>query len=168
MQEAMQNAKYVGLLSGHATFDSVSRAGSTHRAWQELPRHLRRRAASHNVRRVPLRLRNRSRAEVRSVSLSPYMILGLISTPRWTHYVEKSSGDHFRNEARTNVSPVVMYFHGDRVRPTFWRIFILSTVHMTPGDKKWLETHLWHTKRMHMENMWGYRLVGTCCRAPSR
>ena len=32
---------------------------------------------------------------------------------------------------------------------------------MILGDKKWLETHLWHTKRMHMENMWGYRLVGT-------
>lgn len=26
-------------------------------------------------------------------------------------------------------------------------------------DKTWLETHLWHAKRMHMENMWGYRLV---------
>jgi len=32
---------------------------------------------------------------------------------------------------------------------------------LTLGDKKWLETHLWHAKRMHMENMWGYRLVGT-------
>ncbi len=26
-------------------------------------------------------------------------------------------------------------------------------------DKTWLETHLWHAKRMHMNNMWGYRLV---------
>ncbi|KAH9971933.1 ribonucleases P/MRP protein subunit POP1-domain-containing protein [Lactifluus volemus] len=48
MQQAMKNAK----------------AGSTHRAWQELPRHLRRRAASHNVRRVPHRLRQKSRAEM--------------------------------------------------------------------------------------------------------
>ncbi len=47
-------------------------------------------------------------------------------------------------------------------------LYPLSTVHMTPGDKKWLETHLWHTKRMHMENVWGYRLVGTCCHVPSR
>ncbi|KAG6333871.1 hypothetical protein ID866_5214 [Astraeus odoratus] len=36
---------------------------STHRAWQTLPRHLRRRAASHDVRRVPLRLREKARAE---------------------------------------------------------------------------------------------------------
>jgi hypothetical protein len=34
-----------------------------------------------------------------------------------------------------------------------------SLVYLTLGDKKWLETHLWHAKRMHMENMWGYRLV---------
>jgi ribonuclease P/MRP protein subunit POP1 len=44
----------------------------------------------------------------------------------------------------------------------------VSSVHMTSGDKKWLETHLWHAKRMRMENMWGYRLVGTYCRGPSR
>jgi ribonuclease P/MRP protein subunit POP1 len=37
----------------------------THRVWQTLPRHLRRRAASHDVRRVPLRLRDKARAEVR-------------------------------------------------------------------------------------------------------
>jgi hypothetical protein len=27
------------------------------------------------------------------------------------------------------------------------------------GDKIWLETHIWHTKRMKMETLWGYRLV---------
>jgi len=26
-------------------------------------------------------------------------------------------------------------------------------------NKRWLETHLWHAKRMHMANMWGYRLA---------
>lgn len=48
MQDAMVNA----------------RAGSTHRVWQTLPRHLRRRAASHDVRRVPARLREKAIAEV--------------------------------------------------------------------------------------------------------
>ena len=41
-----------------------SSESSRHRAWQTLPRHLRRRAASHDVRRVPVRLRDKSRAEV--------------------------------------------------------------------------------------------------------
>ena len=27
------------------------------------------------------------------------------------------------------------------------------------AKKKWLETHLWHTKRMKMIDIWGYRLV---------
>jgi hypothetical protein len=41
-----------------------SSESSTHRAWQTLPRHLRRRAASHDVRRVPVRLRDKARTEV--------------------------------------------------------------------------------------------------------
>ena len=27
------------------------------------------------------------------------------------------------------------------------------------GEKAWLETHIWHAKRMKMTNLWGYRLV---------
>lgn len=41
-----------------------SREAGTQRAFQSLPRHLRRRAASHNIRRLPLRLRERAKAEV--------------------------------------------------------------------------------------------------------
>ena len=26
--------------------------------------------------------------------------------------------------------------------------------------KKWLETHVWHAKRMKMIEIWGYKLVG--------
>lgn len=26
-------------------------------------------------------------------------------------------------------------------------------------DKSWLETHIWHAKRMHMANMWGFRIA---------
>jgi tRNA G37 N-methylase Trm5 len=27
------------------------------------------------------------------------------------------------------------------------------------AEKTWLETHVWHAKRMKMENVWGYRIV---------
>lgn len=27
------------------------------------------------------------------------------------------------------------------------------------GPVQWLETHIWHAKRMHMTELWGYRLV---------
>ena len=29
------------------------------------------------------------------------------------------------------------------------------------GGKTWLETHIWHAKRMRMGNLWGYRLVSS-------
>ena len=31
------------------------------------------------------------------------------------------------------------------------------------GDKKWLETHIWHAKRMKMTTKYGYRLAEHCC-----
>jgi len=155
----MKNAKYADFRQLNAYFSfNFCRAGSTHRAWQELPRHLRRRAASHRVRRVPLRLRKRSRAEVRSDTLYTNQLI-YSSTRRWTHYVEKFSGDRFRSEARKDASSGVTSLRGDRVSTTSQRHLALSHDYMTSGDKKWLETHLWHTKRMHMENIWGYRLV---------
>jgi Ribonucleases P/MRP protein subunit POP1 len=52
-----------GIWAEHKLISRIS-AGSTQRAWQALPRHLRRRAASHDVRRVPVRLRERARGEV--------------------------------------------------------------------------------------------------------
>jgi len=41
-----------------------SKDASAERAFQSLPRHLRRRAASHNIKRLPVRLRERARREV--------------------------------------------------------------------------------------------------------
>lgn len=29
------------------------------------------------------------------------------------------------------------------------------------GTKTWLPTHIWHAKRFHMTNLWGYRLPRT-------
>ncbi|TDL22253.1 POP1-domain-containing protein [Rickenella mellea] len=106
MQEAMEN----------------SRASATHRVWQTLPRHLRRRAASHDVRRVPARLRERARAEMDPVRKKA---LGR-SMPK-------------RGKAR--------------------RVSRTENLLKRQRDKAWLETHIWHAKRMKMENMWGYRLA---------
>ena len=38
-------------------------------------------------------------------------------------------------------------------------LVVISFVNLSLGDKLWLESHIWHAKRMKMENMWGYRLV---------
>ncbi|KAK0221848.1 POP1-domain-containing protein [Armillaria fumosa] len=95
-------------------------SSSTQRAWQALPRHLRRRAASHDVRRVPVRLREKARAEMD---------------------VKKVNNRQKPKRGRDKrVSKTESFLKRQR-------------------DKTWLETHLWHAKRMKMETMWGYRLA---------
>ncbi|TFK52515.1 POP1-domain-containing protein [Heliocybe sulcata] len=94
----------------------------TTRVWQGLPRQLRRRAASHDVRRVPARLREKARAEM----------------------------DTARRKALGRSKPK----RGKEKRITRTESFLRRQ-----RDKTWLETHIWHAKRMHMENSWGYRLA---------
>ncbi|PPQ68334.1 hypothetical protein CVT24_004815 [Panaeolus cyanescens] len=106
----------------HSAMKTAS-ASSTHRVWQTLPRHLRRRAASHDVRRVPLRLRERAAAEMDP----PKEKTG--PAPSKKQKGKASSQNRTENLLKRQI------------------------------DKTWLETHLWHSKRMHMENMWGYRLA---------
>ncbi|KAI5123460.1 hypothetical protein M0805_008830 [Coniferiporia weirii] len=108
MQEAMENAS----------------AGATHRVWQTLPRHLRRRAASHDVRRVPARLRQKARAEMD----------------------EPAKPTSKKKQAKRG--------KGKAVKRT-------EELLKRQMDKLWLETHVWHAKRMFMETMWGYRLAVT-------
>jgi ribonuclease P/MRP protein subunit POP1 len=152
----MKSAKYVNVLRIALRLSPrFIRAGSTHRAWQELPRHLRRRAASHNVRRVPLRLRRKSRAEV-SDPTCIYLYILLILPQRWILGAEKSWDGRSRNSERADENIVVKLLNGDNVGE---RNSALHRVLIVLEDKKWLETHLWHAKRMHMEKMWGYRLV---------
>ncbi|EIN12776.1 POP1-domain-containing protein [Punctularia strigosozonata HHB-11173 SS5] len=113
MEDAMQSA----------------RGASTYRAWQELPRHLRRRAASHDVRRVPARLREKARSEVRRLFMDPVQ--------------KKKANRALPKRGKAN------------------RISRTEQLLKRQRDKTWLETHIWHAKRMHMENMWGYRLAVT-------
>ncbi|KAF8635812.1 hypothetical protein AX15_000014 [Amanita polypyramis BW_CC] len=105
MEEAMKNAS----------------ESSTHRVWQTLPRHLRRRAASHDVRRVPKRLRDKARVE-----MDP---------------VKRSSKSKLPKRGKTK------------------QITRTESFERRQRDKLWLESHIWHAKRMKMENMWGYRLA---------
>jgi ribonuclease P/MRP protein subunit POP1 len=59
-----------------------SKHGLTTRAFQEVPKDLRRRTASHNVRKIPKRLRKRATREVRGYSQSYRE--ALLNTIRWS------------------------------------------------------------------------------------
>ncbi|VDC04482.1 unnamed protein product [Peniophora sp. CBMAI 1063] len=97
-------------------------SSATHRAWQELPRHLRRRAASHDVRRVPQRLRGKSAREIDAMK-------------------RKALGRARPKRGKSAQIPRNIQLLKRQV------------------NKRWLETHMWHAKRMKMENMWGFRLA---------
>ncbi|KAJ2399548.1 Ribonucleases P/MRP protein subunit pop1 [Coemansia sp. RSA 2559] len=99
--------------------DTARSTGNT-RAFQTLPRHLRRRAASHNAKRVPVRLRGRAAAEIGKAA-------GGQSA------AAKRSNRYRRRRSRT-------------VRGEYER---------RQAGRRWLETHVWHAKRMHMAERWG-------------
>ncbi|KAJ2646601.1 Ribonucleases P/MRP protein subunit pop1 [Coemansia sp. RSA 1250] len=110
-----------------------ARASGNTRAFQTLPRHLRRRAASHNVKRIPARLRERAISEMKKSAQSS-KTLG--ETGRLTN-AKKS-----RRYKRRNASG----------RAEFER---------RQHGKRWLETHVWHAKRMRMRELWNTMIAET-------
>ncbi|KAG0280188.1 hypothetical protein BGZ96_001647 [Linnemannia gamsii] len=105
----------------HKAMES-SRNAAAQRAFQSLPRNLRRRAASHNIKRLPVRLRDRAKREVES---DP---------------VKKGKKPDNRYKRRRSGTLAEEYLRRQ-------------------GTKRWLETHIWHAKRMKMVEIWGYKLA---------
>eukprot|EP01022_Parablepharisma_sp_SALTPOND_P015365 TRINITY_DN2161_c0_g1_i1.p1 TRINITY_DN2161_c0_g1~~TRINITY_DN2161_c0_g1_i1.p1 ORF type:complete len:795 (+),score=56.06 TRINITY_DN2161_c0_g1_i1:91-2385(+) len=94
--------------------------------FQSLPRHMRRRAMSHNYYRIPLRLRYADTVE----------------------RIKEKAGDAVgRSRCRKHLrkSRVLLSEYKRRARTT-----------------KWLETHIWHAKRFHMTDLWGYKIANHC------
>lgn len=128
--ERAVNARAFEIRALQAAMRSAA-AASTTRAFQSLPRHLRRRAASHDPRRVPKRLRTKAQAEIDPND--PAVKL----RRRRAKLRSRAAG------ARSGGQSVT-----DR-----WR--------QRQVDKAWLETHVWHAKRMKMETLWGHRIALT-------
>lgn len=110
---------------------------SAKRVFQTLPRSMRRRAASYNIRRLPIRLRQKAIEEVNESSLCAY--LGQVAKdPATAQKAIKKPPCRRRSRRPKNI----VESFGRRTK-----------------DKRWLETHIWHAKRARMENMWGYRIA---------
>lgn len=95
-------------------------------AFQKLPVHMRRRAMSHNVKRLPCRLREMYMNQLKKSGLSLKQ-----KTPSRKH----------------------------RRRPRN----LLEEYERRRRRVKWLETHIWHAKRFHMVEKWGYKLGDRPC-----
>lgn len=89
--------------------------------FQLLPKHMRRRAMSHNKYRIPSRIRSKVNEED--------LLLKKPSVCRKT-----------LRKAR----------------------LLLSSYARRSARSKWLETHLWHAKRMRMKGYYGYQVAETC------
>ena len=109
-----------------------SRPGAK-RVHQTLPRHMRRRAMSHNAKRLPVRLRQAAERDI-------------IET-----------GSHTTSEKRKRS-------RRHRRRPGN----IAEEYESRSEACTWLETHIWHAKRMHIVDMWGWRLPRTPCDKSAR
>ena len=122
----------VGLLSSKDASD-----GGGRRVFQTLPRHLRRRAQSHNLHRLPYRLRAAAQREMEggmtaASSSSPSSPTSSSSLPLTNH----------RRKRRRPTNALASHAHRQ-------------------SRHAWLETHIWHAKRFDMLNAWGWRLAQT-------
>ena len=92
------------------------------RVFQTLPKHLRRRAMSYDVRKVPKAMRPSVEAQVNG-----------------------AADAKARNKPKGR-DPRKFRDHG-------WRL-----AEHRNGESRWLETHIWHAKRFHMSNLWGWKI----------
>ncbi|KDN47147.1 hypothetical protein K437DRAFT_100740 [Tilletiaria anomala UBC 951] len=97
-----------------------ARSSQTTRAWQLLPRHMRRRAASHNLLRLPARLRSKGARELQA-----------------SKTLAKTRSQVRKRDVNRTVK--LADLRKQRLRERSKR-----------QGARWLETHMWHAKRFHM------------------
>ncbi|XP_063931063.1 ribonucleases P/MRP protein subunit POP1 isoform X2 [Zophobas morio] len=107
--------------------NSLGTQFGTKLAFQTLPKHMRRRAMSHNVKRLPRRLRQ--------IHLNQMKKSGMPTK-------QKRPSRKYRRRPRN-----------------------LTEEYTRRSNKryKWLYTHIWHAKRFHMTEKWGYKLPHRPC-----
>lgn len=159
----------------------AAKKGLSRRAFQDVPRELRRRTASHNPQRVPKRLRVRARQEAKEDNTP-------ISKGKSGSGIGKSKQKHLRKDGieksrqkwetrarrrKDKGSSDAMDIDEDATRPPKKpakpRFPSLSTPATPPSrfrrrqrDKTWLPTHVWHSKRARMtepkDPLWRFAL----------
>jgi ribonuclease P/MRP protein subunit POP1 len=157
---------------------SKSRKSLMSRAFQQVPRHMRRRGASHDVRKVPKRLRARAKREMkldntptvtrktRPISrklrlryetaklLKKLNLKAKHNKPGYNAKGKRDTKDP-DPEKHVDVSRIPRIKKNQLARPP------TATVKYKKRqvNKTWLPTHLWHTKRAHMtrptQPLWG-------------
>lgn len=140
----------------NAMVKAVSQKSSNSLVFQSLPRHMRRRAMGHDVKRLPRRLREIAKREV-----CPSCWVGHVRSLSYEAIVVKCLGEYYfcilqmeksvhqKKEQSKSKCRKARRRHGN-LRLEFNR---------RQRKNIWLETHIWFTKRFHMVKKWGYCLA---------
>ncbi|RMD43105.1 hypothetical protein DV735_g1995, partial [Chaetothyriales sp. CBS 134920] len=148
---------------------SIQKARKTlmSRAFQQVPRHMRRRTASHNVKKVPRRLRKRAEREMREDNTptvskrtrSPSRRLRLrLQTAQVLQKSNRRSKviRQHKKEAKANAAQPDPDVHVRTRQHKIPKNRLANPPQATSKykrrqvNKTWLPTHLWHAKRAHM------------------
>lgn len=149
-----------------ATAMQSSRTAASQRSFQSLPRSLRRRAASHDVKRIPKRLRARARQEMANDDPSCHTraatgknkIGKLRGHKRLLAILDQRK--HVVGDRQKNATPMALLQPKDvtgKDQTATPPVGKLRFEHRQK-DKTWLPTHVWHAKRAHFENRWGFSI----------
>ncbi|PSN69050.1 hypothetical protein BS50DRAFT_490046 [Corynespora cassiicola Philippines] len=162
----------------------AAKKGMSRRAFQEVPRELRRRTASHNPQRVPKRLRARAKKEAvedntptsRGKSGSgigkgktKFLRKDGIEKSRRQAWEARVKRRKEKSEGTAKVEPQDDAGRSKSKQPKRKFQATLATPETPPSrfrrrqlDKTWLPTHLWHTKRARMtppkEPLWRFAI----------
>ena len=135
-----------------------SKASNTQRAFQSVPRDLRRRTASHNPARIPHRLRKRAKHEMKEDNTAVHtMRQHKKNTRKW---IRAETAEKLRNAVKKREVGEV----GGRevvdvlMKPPRGH----SRYRKRQKEKTWLPTHVWHAKRAHMGVRWGFAVAESC------
>ncbi|KAK5192783.1 Ribonucleases P/MRP protein subunit pop1 [Exophiala xenobiotica] len=138
------------------------------RAFQQVPRHMRRRTASHNAKKVPKRLRKRAKREMKEdntptvtkrtrtpsrrlrLRLGTAKLIKQLNQKRKT--VRQKKKEAVSNAKQSDPENHVSSTRISRLKKNTLVEAPRATVKYKKRqvNKTWLPTHLWHTKRAHM------------------
>lgn len=163
-----------------------TKTASSTRVFQSLPRSMRRRTASHNVKRIPKRLRNKAIREMSDTNITKKRklngrdryklkmrkkLMKLAMRIRLQKHIPTITNEDIKTKIRT-LNEQLKEIDQNKTKPQLnnlmgsYDISSVNELSSRPMGKKyhnrqqkfvWLNTHVWHAKRFHMIKRYGYQ-----------
>ena len=135
--------------------------GSNFGTLQKLPRHMRRRAGNHDVRRLPRRIRHFATSVnmrilfIFRVFFKYFLDFSLITLSKVSYFSKLISLSTQAQENSKKEANNKKESRRQRRKPK--KLF--EEYKNRQVKYKWLETHIWHAKRFYIKENWGYKIA---------